>query len=141
MTSVPGALPRLPAHPPSDLLTTADHSQFAIGFDRRDLPRLHVLWDEIVLSERWSEGEMTARFEAAWSDLHGVGSVATGGWSGAALAALDFAGVRGEKVLCPSNTFMATPLAVVHAGAEPVFVDCNRDDLCMSFADFERKAE
>ena len=21
------------------------------------------------------------------------------------------------------------------------FVDCNRDDLCMSFADFERKAE
>ena len=60
---------------------------------------------------------MTARFEAAWSELHGVGSVATGGWSGAALAALDFAGVRGEKVLCPSNTFMATPLSIVHSGA------------------------
>src|SRR5262245_49464457 len=84
---------------------------------------------------------MTARFEGAWSDLHGVGSVATGGWSGAALAALDFAAVHGEKVLCPSNTFMATPLAIVHAGAEPVFVDCNRDDLCVSFEDFERKAE
>jgi dTDP-4-amino-4,6-dideoxygalactose transaminase len=75
-----------------------------------------------VLAERWSEGEMTARFEAAWSDLHGLGSVATGGWSGAALAALDFAGVRGGKVLCPSNTFMATPLAIVHSEAEPVFV-------------------
>jgi dTDP-4-amino-4,6-dideoxygalactose transaminase len=49
--------------------------------------------------------------------------------------------VRGGKVLCPSNTFMATPLAIVHSGAEPVFVDCNRDDLCMSFEDFERKAE
>src|SRR6478736_6619887 len=131
---------RLPAAP-SDPLTPADHSQFAIGFDRRDVPRLHELWDEIVLSERWSEGEMTERFEAAWSDLHGTGSIATGGWSGAALAALDFAGVRGEKVLCPSNTFMATPLSIVHSGAEPVFVDCNRDDLCMSFDDFERKAE
>jgi perosamine synthetase len=125
----------------SDPLNTADHSQFAIGFDRRDLPRLHELWDEIVLAERWSEGEMTARFEAAWSELHGLGSVATGGWSGAALAALDFAGVRGEEVLCPSNTFMATPLSIIHAGAQPIFVDCNRDDLCMSFEDFERKAE
>jgi dTDP-4-amino-4,6-dideoxygalactose transaminase len=126
---------------PSEPLIPADHSNFAIGFDRRDLPRLHELWDEIVLAERWSEGEMISRFEAAWSELHGLSSVATGGWSGAALAALDFAAVRSEKVLCPSNTFMATPLAIIHSGAEPVFVDCNREDLCMSFEDFERKAE
>ena len=33
---------------------------------------------------------------------------------------------------------MATPLAALHAGAEVAFVDCNREDLCMSFADFER---
>jgi perosamine synthetase len=64
-----------------------------------------------------------------------------GGWGGAALAALDFAGVRGESVLCPSNTFMATPLAILHAGGTPVFVDCNREDLCVSFDDFVRKAE
>ncbi|MGA8219010.1 MAG: aminotransferase class I/II-fold pyridoxal phosphate-dependent enzyme [Solirubrobacterales bacterium] len=94
-----------------------------------------------MLSERWSEGELTSRFESAWAELHGLGSVATGGWTGAALAALDFAGVAGEKVLCPSNTFMATPLSIIHSGGEPVFVDCNRDDLCMSFEDFERKAE
>jgi perosamine synthetase len=94
-----------------------------------------------VLSERWSEGELTGRFETAWAELHGLGSVATGGWTGAALAALDFAGVKGEKVLCPSNTFMATPLSIINSGGEPVFVDCNREDLCMSFEDFERKAE
>jgi dTDP-4-amino-4,6-dideoxygalactose transaminase len=126
---------------PSTSLTSGDHSQFAIGFDRRDLPRLHELWDEIILSERWSEGEMTERFEDAWGSLHGLGSVATGGWTGAALAAFDFAGVRGEKVLCPSNTFMATPLSIIRSGGEPVFVDCNREDLCMSFDDFRRKAE
>ena len=84
---------------------------------------------------------MTERFEDAWGSLHGLGSVATGGWTGAALAALDFAGVRGEKVLCPSNTFMATPLSIIRSGGEPVFVDCNREDLCMSFEDFRRKAE
>ena len=36
---------------------------------------------------------------------------------------------------------MATPLSVLKAGGTPVFVDCNREDLCMSFEDFERKAE
>ncbi|MDX6661900.1 MAG: perosamine synthetase [Solirubrobacterales bacterium] len=118
-----------------------DHSSFAIGFDRRDLPRLHGLWDEVIASEQWSEGALTQRFEAAWSDWNGIGSLAVSSWSGAALAALDFAGVDGAKVLCPSNTFMATPLAIRHAGGEPVFVDCNREDLCMSFEDFERKAE
>jgi dTDP-4-amino-4,6-dideoxygalactose transaminase len=56
-------------------------------------------------------------------------------------AALEFAGVRGETVLCPSNTFMASPLAAIRAGAEVELVDCNREDLCMSFEDFERKAE
>jgi perosamine synthetase len=117
-----------------------DHTRFAIGFDRRDLPRLHALWDEVVASERWSEGEMTSRFEGAWSKWNRIGSVAFGGWTGAAMAALDFAGVQGETVLCPSNTFMATPLAILRAGGRPAFVDCNGDDLCMSFDDFERKA-
>jgi perosamine synthetase len=117
-----------------------DPSQFSIGFDRRDLPRLHELWDGIVDSQQWSEGELTRRFEEAWSTHNELGSVAFGGWSGAAMAALDFAGLRGEAVLCPSNTFMATPLAIQRAGGRPVFVDCNRDDLCVSFEDFERKA-
>jgi dTDP-4-amino-4,6-dideoxygalactose transaminase len=114
-----------------------DLGRFAIGFDERDRARLHRLWDEVLTSQRWTEGPMTDAFEAAWSGWNGLGSVAFSGWSGAALAALEFAGVRGETVLCPSNTFMATPLAVLGAGARVAFVDCNREDLCMSFASFE----
>jgi dTDP-4-amino-4,6-dideoxygalactose transaminase len=34
---------------------------------------------------------------------------------------------------------MATPLAALAAGARVEFVDCNREDLCMSFDDFEAK--
>ena len=113
--------------------------RFAIGFDERDRERLHALWDEVINSQQWSEGLLTDRFEAAWSEWNRLGAVAFNGWTGAALAALEFAGVRGETVLCPSNTFMATPLAAVHAGASVQFVDCNRSDLCMSFADFEAK--
>jgi perosamine synthetase len=115
--------------------------QFAIGFDRRDLPRLHALWDRAIESERWSEGALTEEFESAWAAKNGLPAVAFGSWSGAALAALTFAEVRGEVVLSPSNTFMATPLAAVAAGARVEFVDASRDDLCMSFDDFVVKAE
>jgi perosamine synthetase len=113
--------------------------RFAIGFDERDRPRLHALWDEVITTQRWSEGPLTEAFEAAWGRWNRVEAVAFGSWTGAALTALEYAGVRGETVLCPSNTFMATPLSILHAGAEVAFVDCNREDLCMSFADFEAK--
>src|SRR5215212_6180057 len=121
--------------------TLPDASKFAIGFDHRDRARLFELWTEILDSEQWSEGAKLEAFERRWAEWNGLPSLGLSSWAGGALAALEFAGVRGETVLCPSNTFMATPLAALGAGAEVEFVDCNREDLCMSFEDFERKAE
>jgi perosamine synthetase len=115
--------------------------QFAIGFDERDRGRLHELWDAVIDSGQWSHGPMNAAFEAAWAAWNGAEAVAVNGWAGGALAALDFAGVAGRDVIVPSNTFMATPLAVVRAGGRPVFADCSREDLCMSFEAFEAAAE
>jgi perosamine synthetase len=119
-----------------DLITA-----FAIGFDHRDRDRLHLLWDRILDSERWTEGPIVEEFEAAWEAWNGLPAVAVSSWGAGALAALESARVRGQTVLCPSNTFMATPLSVLQAGGKVEFVDCNREDLCMSFADFEAKAE
>jgi perosamine synthetase len=113
---------------------------FAIGFDHRDREGLHALWDEALEAEIWADGPLTRRFEEAWTVWNGLPAVATSSWTGAALAAFEFFGIRGRTVLCPSNTFMATPLAIQAAGGLVQFVDCNREDLCMSFADFERKA-
>ncbi|MGH2866900.1 MAG: DegT/DnrJ/EryC1/StrS family aminotransferase [Solirubrobacteraceae bacterium] len=119
----------------------SDHARFAIGFDDRDRARFHALIDEVLDSNRWSEADMNARFEAAWAEWNELPAVSMSSWAGGAMAALHFAGVAGETVLCPSNTFMATPLAAIRSGAEVQFVDCNREDLCMSFADFEAKAQ
>ena len=55
------------------------------------------------------------------------------------LAILDYIDVRGKDVLVPSNTFWADARAVQLAGGNPIFVDCNRDDLCISLEDIERK--
>jgi perosamine synthetase len=118
-----------------------DFTKFAIGFDQRDRARFHELIDQVFDSNRWAEGPMNAAFEEAWGKWNGADAVATSSWAGGAMAALDFIGVKDEVVLCPSNTFMATPLSVIKAGGRVEFVDCNRDDLCMSFEDFEKKAE
>jgi perosamine synthetase len=119
----------------------ASSETFAIGFDPRDRARLHALWDEVLDSQQWSHGEMVRRFEAAWSAWNGASAVALASWAGGAVAALSYAGVRGRTVLCPSNTFMATPLAIRAAGGVPVFVDCSRDDLCLAVGDLEAKID
>ena len=118
--------------------TVPAYQRFAIGFDARDRARLHELWDGIIDSNRWSEGELTAGFEAAWAQHNGLGAVATGSWTGGALAALEWTEVRGRSVVVPSNTFAATPLAVLAAGGTPLFGDCRRDDLCLSIEEVER---
>ncbi len=115
--------------------------QFSIGFDKGDLPKIHEAFDKIVASNKWTEGYYTELFETKWSDWNNLHSVAFSSWSGAALAAMEFYNLRGKTVLCPSNTFMATPLAVLNSGAEVQFVDCNKTDLCMSYNDMVQKAE
>lgn len=115
--------------------TLPEISQFSIGFDRRDIPTLHKYWDQVLESGRWTEGQFTQRFEELWGVWNGLEAIATSSWAGAALACLEYIGVRDRVVLCPSNTFMATPLSVVKAGGRVEFVDCNREDLCMSYAD------
>jgi perosamine synthetase len=112
---------------------------FAVGFDHRDRKALHEAWDGILDREVWWQGPVTAAFEEAWSQWNGLDAVAMSSWTGAALAALAFAEVRGGVVLCPSNTFMGNPLAILAAGGSVEYVDCNREDLCVSFDDFEAK--
>jgi len=113
--------------------------KFAIGFDKRDLPRLHGYWDKIVESEQWTEGYFTRLFEEKWSESNQLGSVAFSSWAGGASAIMEYYGLRGETVLVPSNTFMATVLATKKAGATVKFVDCNKYDLCLSFEDLQEK--
>src|ERR1035437_7672939 len=104
------------ARPQSSEQSLPDFARFPIGFDQRDRGRLHQLIDDVLDSNRWSEAEMVSRFEAAWEAYNQVPAVALSSWAGGALAA-------------------------VRSGAEVQFVDCNREDLCMSFADFRAKAE
>jgi dTDP-4-amino-4,6-dideoxygalactose transaminase len=114
---------------------------FTVAFDPRDEAEILERWQAILRGNQWSHANQLAEFEAAWSEWNGAPAVAFDNWSGAAAAILDYFNVRGETVLCPSNTFLATPRSALLAGARVEFYDCNREDLCGSFEDFVVKAE
>src|SRR5258706_9228983 len=114
---------------------------FSIGFDKRDLPKIHEAFDKIVASNKWTESYYTELFENKWAEYNSLQSVSFSSWSGAAMAAMEFYNLRGKTVLCPANTFMATPLSILNAGGNVQFVDCNQTDLCMSFDDMKQKCE
>jgi len=76
-----------------------------------------------------SVGTRVAAFEtafAAWAGSPHAAAVASG--TAALHAALAAVGVgAGDEVIVPSHTFVATPLAILHAGARPVFCDVGDD--------------
>lgn len=74
-------------------------------------------------------GQALAEFETAFAQACGV-EYAVGVASGtAALAlALQAYGIgAGDEVLVPANTFVATLMGVIQAGAKPILVDCHLD--------------
>ena len=102
-------------------------------------PELDEVWADLLDSHRFIGGEVVESFEREWAEYcdtdHAV-SVANGTDSlHLILRALGIG--RGDEVLVPANTFVATAEAVVLAGAVPVFVDVLPDTLLIDPAQVE----
>ena len=112
-----------------------------IPFEPEYRRRFHDLMEEIFESNFLSEGPMVRKFEKNFAKYlgHGVKAVAVANGGLALQALMEAVNVAGGEVIMPANTFMATPLAASRAGAQPVFSDCNREDLCLSLSDLKRK--
>ncbi|MDR0374016.1 MAG: DegT/DnrJ/EryC1/StrS family aminotransferase [Nitrososphaerota archaeon] len=52
---------------------------------------------------------------------------------------LRFFDVKDKEVIVPTNTFVATPTAVLFCGGKPVFADINAETLCIDPEDVKRK--
>ncbi len=88
-------------------------------------PELEQKALEVLRSAQYSGGAEVESFESKFAKYCGTrfaAGVSTG--SAALQIALQSLGIGpGHEVLVPAHTFIATALAVVHAGAKPVFVD------------------
>jgi dTDP-4-amino-4,6-dideoxygalactose transaminase len=108
---------------------------------RPDLPALDDLKEEFA--EILGNGKITnfgkyaTRFEDCASEYLGVPAVAISSGTMGLLFTLCALGLeRGQKVILPSFTFMATAQAVLFAGGVPIFAEVG-DDLNLSVADLE----
>ncbi|PWB68340.1 MAG: DegT/DnrJ/EryC1/StrS family aminotransferase [Deltaproteobacteria bacterium] len=109
-------MPRIPF----GTITVSDHSRRLIG--------------EILDTRRISSGKYVRELENRFSALVGVReAVAVSSGTDADILALavlhDFGAARGDEVIVPALSFVATGNAVVHAGFRPVFADVRRDTL------------
>ncbi len=92
------------------------------------------LINECLETKRISCGRLVREFEDRFAGLLGVKeAVAVSSGTDADILALavlhDFGAQRGDEVIVPALSFVATGNAVVHAGFTPVFVDIERETL------------
>lgn len=110
-----------------------------IPFEEEYRKKFYELENEIFDSNFWSEGKMLRTFEEKFGEYTKLGARAVSNGGTALLAILQYLDLQGAEVLVPSNTFWADARAVKMAGGIPVYVDCNKEDLCMSFEDMKAK--
>lgn len=88
---------------------------------------LESAFRRVIASSWYIEGKEDEKFEKAFADYCGVKHcVGVGNGLDAlilALKALDIG--NGDEVIVPSNTYIATALAVTYVGGKPVFVEPN----------------
>jgi dTDP-4-amino-4,6-dideoxygalactose transaminase len=100
---------------------------------------------EDVLDSGWiTTGPCTKKFESAFAEFLGVQhAIAVSSGTAAMHLAHHALGLgAGDKVICPSLTFVATANAIAYTGAPPVFADItSSDDLTISPEDIESKID
>ena len=110
-----------------------------IPFEEEYRRKFYALEEKIFDSNFWSEGTMLRTFEEKFGQYVKLGARAVSSGGAALLAILEYIDVVGKDVLVPSNTFWADARAVKMAGGTPVYVDCNKEDLCISYDDLKAK--
>jgi dTDP-4-amino-4,6-dideoxygalactose transaminase len=96
-------------------------------------------WARLLSSSRFMGGDAVEDFERAWASYCGMPyAVGVGSGTDALLLTLMALGIGpGDEVIVPANTFIASPEAVVLAGATPAFTDVSADTLLLTPAQLE----
>jgi dTDP-3-amino-3,4,6-trideoxy-alpha-D-glucose transaminase len=86
---------------------------------------LHGVLDRVVGRSAFILGDEVDRFEAAWAAACGTAEcVGVASGTAALSLVLRAAGIgQGDEVIVPAHTYIASALAVLHAGAVPVLCD------------------
>ena len=110
-----------------------------LPFEKEYREKYYKLLDEVFDSNFWSDGKMTKRFEGEFEKITGLHACAVTSGGAGLLSIFEYVDVRGGDVIVPANTFWATTQSAKMAGANIIYADCNKDDLCLSYDDMVSK--
>lgn len=104
-----------------------------ICFSEEDRRLILQKIDEALVSGQLTLGRHVKAFEECFAQKLGARyAVAVNSGTSSLEIPLRIFGVRDKTVLVPTNTFFATPAAVIHAGGKPRFVDADAATFAMS---------
>jgi len=96
--------------------------------------------EEILKSGFLTMDKKVAEFERLFAEFVGVKyAVAVNSGTSALEIPLRSFDIQGKSIIVPTNTFMATPLSVIHAGGKVIFVDVMKENLSIDISDFKSK--
>ena len=110
-----------------------------LPFENEYRKKYYRLLDQVFDSNFWSDGNMTRKFEENFGEYTGLYACAVSSGGTGLLAIFESIGVRGYDVIVPANTFWATAQAAKKVGANVIYADCNKCDLCLSYDDMIKK--
>jgi len=102
-------------------------------FDEQERVAVHEVFESGKWGHLMSPEDKVTAFEKQFAEYHGVKyAIALANGSVALEAALNTVGIGfGDEVITPATTWVATNLAPVMVGADPVFVDVEPDTYCI----------
>jgi len=101
---------------------------------------IHEGIDQILASGHLTQGGETAKWEEMFAAFTGAKhAIACSNGTAALELILRGLGIEGGSVIVPTNTFLATALAVMHAGNRVIFADSDPATLALDLADVERR--
>ncbi|MBI4287646.1 MAG: DegT/DnrJ/EryC1/StrS family aminotransferase [Chloroflexi bacterium] len=109
-----------------------------IHFPPEDRKKILAWIDQILESGQLTLGGYGKRLEEAFASYVGVNrAIAVNSGTSALEIPLRCFDVENSSVIVPTNTFFATPAAVIHAGGKVIFADCT-DNLCLDPSSVKR---
>ena len=113
-----------------------------IPFSDEDIQALNEDWAHVLRSGFLTQGTYTSRFEELFCQFTGAKyAVATNSGTSALEVIIRSLDIEGKSIIVPTNTFLASALAVAHAGNRVVFADSDPDTLGLDPEDVLRKID
>ena len=113
---------------------------FRLNYSNNEKRSISKGINEILNSGYLTMSKKVFQFEKLFSKYIGTKyAVAVNSGTSALEISLRALNVEGKSIIVPTNTFMATPLAVIHAGAKVIFADISEKTLSIQAEEIKKK--